>query len=73
MAYKRKFRKGEKITSLDELAKQEFIYFYDKINHAGWFKSWRFRDIERYIQRGCLYYAERIEDDEQRETENKVD
>ena len=66
MAYKRKFRKGEKITSLDELAKQEFVYFWDKITHAGWFKSWQFRLADQYIQRGCLYYAERITDDEQR-------
>lgn len=64
MAYKRKYRKGEKITSLDELAKQEFIYFWDKITHAGWFTSWKFRLAEQYVQRGVLYYAERIEDDE---------
>jgi aminopeptidase C len=57
MAYKRKYRKGEKITSLDELAKQEFIYFWDKITHAGWFMSWQFRLADRYIKRGVLYYA----------------
>lgn len=66
MAYKRKFRKGDKITSLDELAKQEFVYVFDKITHAGWFASWQFRFAARCIQRGCLYYAERIEDNEQR-------
>lgn len=59
MAYKRKYRKGAKITSLDELAKQEFIYFGDKITHAGWFMSWQFRLAEMYIKRGWLYYAER--------------
>lgn len=72
MAYKRKYRRGEKITSLDELAKQEFVYFYDKIYHNGWFASWRFRDIARYIQRGCLYYAERTEDDEQGDNARQV-
>lgn len=61
MAYKRKYRKGTKITSLDELAKQEFIYFYDKITHAGWFTSWQFSLAVRYIQRGCLYYADKVE------------
>lgn len=61
MGYKRKYRKGEKITSLDELAKQEFIYFFDKITHTGWFMSWRFRLAAQYIQRGWLYYAEKIE------------
>ena len=57
---KRKYRKGGKITSLDELAKQEFVYFYDKITHCGWFGSWQFRLTAKYIERGCLYYAERI-------------
>ena len=61
MAYKKKYRKGEKITSLDELAKQEFIYFFDKITHAGWFTSWQFRLAQKYIERGRLYYAEKEE------------
>lgn len=66
MAYKRKFRKGKRITSLDELAKQEFVYFSDKITHMGWFMSWQFRLAQSYIQRGRLYYAERITDDERK-------
>jgi hypothetical protein len=61
MSYKRKYRKGAKIRSLDELAKQEFIYFHDKITHAGWFLSWQFRLAARYIQRGYLHYAERTD------------
>lgn len=61
MAYKRKYRKGDKITSLDELSKQEFVYFFNKITHSGWFLSWQFRLATRYIQRGWLYYAEKIE------------
>ena len=62
--YQRKYHKGGKITSLDELAKQEFIYLWDKITHNGWFGSWQFSLARRYIERGCLYYAERITDDE---------
>ena len=58
--YQRKYRKGDKITSLDELVKQEFVYFFDKITHCEWFKSWQFRLAQRYIERGLLYYAERI-------------
>ena len=61
---KRKYRKGDKITSIDELAKQEFVYFFDKITHNGWFGSWQFRLALRYIERGFLYYAERIEGDD---------
>ena len=64
MSYKRKYRKGDKITSLDELAKQDFIYVFHKITHHGWFGSWQFSLAWRYIERGCLYYAERITDDE---------
>lgn len=61
MAYKRKYRKGSKITSLDELVKQEFIYCHDKITHAGWFRSWKLRLASQYIERGWLYYAEKEE------------
>ena len=64
MAYKRQYRKGEKITSLDSLTKQEFIYFFDKITHCEWFLSWQFRLAARYIQRGCLYYAEKITEED---------
>ena len=59
MAYKRKYQKGKQITSLDELAKQKFVYFFDKITHNGWFMSWQFRMAQKFIERGCLYYAER--------------
>ena len=59
MAYKRKYQKGEKITSLDELEKQEFVYFHDKITHNGWFMSWQFRMAKTFIERGVLYYATR--------------
>ena len=63
MARKRKYRKGEQITSLDELSKQEFIYFYDKITHNGWFMSWQFRMAKQFIERGCLYCAEKAGDE----------
>lgn len=57
MAYKRKFKKGDKITSLDELASQKWIYVFDKITHNGWFMSWQFRMAQSFLQRGNLYYA----------------
>lgn len=63
MAYKRKYRKGEKITSLYELMKQEFVYFRDKILNYGIFGSWQIRLVEFYIQKGMMFYAERIEND----------
>jgi hypothetical protein len=64
MAYKRKYRKGEKITSLDELAKQNFIYFHDKITHGGWACAWQISLAKRYIENGWIYYAERIGENE---------
>lgn len=67
MAYKRKFKKGDKITSFDELAKQEFVYFFDKITHKGWFMSWQFSLAKRYIDRGFLYYAHLRKEDESNE------
>lgn len=61
MAYKRKYQKGEPITSLDELSRQEFIYFYHKITHRGWFMSWQFSMAQRLIERGALYKAEKVD------------
>lgn len=63
MSYRRKYRKGERITSLDELSKQEFVYFFNKITHCGWFMSWQFRLAKRYIDQGWLYYAEKAGDE----------
>lgn len=64
MAYKRKYRKGEKITSLDELMKQEFVCFHDKILNYGFFGSWQIRFVQFYIQKDMLFYAERIGENE---------
>lgn len=55
---KRKYRKGGHILSLDELARQEFVYWNDKITHFGWFQSWQFRlAINAVGPNGCVYYA----------------
>ena len=59
------YRMGGKIRALDELARQEFIFFSSKNNpklyHCGWFMSWQFRVAARYIRWGYLYYA--VKDD----------
>ena len=60
--YKRKYKKGKQIKSLDELSKQNFIYFFDKVTHCGWFGSWQFRLAQSYINRGCLFKAERCDE-----------
>lgn len=49
--------KGNKIVSLGELTKQEFIYFRDKRIHYGWFMSWQLSMTVSLLQQGALYYA----------------
>lgn len=65
MAYKRKYEKGEPITSLDELMDREFIYWRNKITHKGWFMSWPLRLVHLAISNGILFRASKItkEDD----------
>lgn len=53
----RKYQKGEKITSLDELAKQEFAYIGEKIYHWGWFMSMQARLLDMYIKKDWVYKA----------------
>lgn len=57
-----KYQKGERITSLDELMAQNFIYCFDKITHHGWFQSWNMRLADQYIKRGVLFKAVRKEE-----------
>lgn len=52
-----KYRQGGTIRSLDELARQEFVYFHDKIYHKGWFGSWQLMWCETRIKFGELRYA----------------
>ena len=61
--YKRKYKKGKRITSLDELYKQEFIYAFHKITHKGWFGSWQIRFAQSCIERGRLFVAERVSEE----------
>jgi hypothetical protein len=63
MASKRKYHPGEIITSLDELATQEFIYIHDKIYHCGWWQSLQFRFLKYRMDRGYIRKAERVSED----------
>lgn len=60
MMYKRKYTKGEKITSLDELVQQEFVYWHDKITHQGWVTSWQLRMACLAIQNGVIFKAIKV-------------
>lgn len=54
------FEKGERITSLDEVSKQEFVYWRHKVHHVGWFMSWPARFLLDQINLGHIYYAKKI-------------
>ena len=55
---RRKWRKGPHITLLDELARQEVVFWWDKPQSKGWFLSWQFRMASQAIQNGrVIRYA----------------
>lgn len=62
MAYKRKYTKGDRITSIDEMVHQEFVYINDKIYHAGWFMSFQLSWAKRLIEARCVFRADRRTD-----------
>ena len=59
MGSKRKYQPGVEITSLDELATQEFIYIHDKIYHRGWWQSLQFSFVKRKMDSGFIRKADR--------------
>lgn len=61
---KKKFRKGYRIKSLNELVEQEFVYLNDKVTHRGWFESWPIRTAKAMIAYGCIRAAIKIESEE---------
>lgn len=63
---RRKYRKGDKINSLDELMTQEFAFFMDKVYHVGWFGSWQIKLASSWIKQGRVFYAVKEEKDEDR-------
>lgn len=55
---KRKWRRGPLITSLDELARQEVVFWWEKAQPKGWFLSWQFRMASQAIKNGrVIRYA----------------
>lgn len=57
----KKYYKGRVIRSLDELAKQEFIFFGHKVYHKGWYLSWPLRNVLALLEGGKIFEAVRIE------------
>lgn len=55
---KRKLRPGPHITSIDEVAEQELIFFHGKVYHRGWFWSWQLKMLKNCVgPAGCIRYA----------------
>ena len=55
---KRKYRKGPPIFSLDELVRQEIVFWINKPTHNGWFMSWQLRMTANAMRKGrSVYYA----------------
>lgn len=63
---RQKYRRGGKILSMDELVRQDFVYFHDKIYHQGWFLSWQLRWAVTRLKWGELYYAIREDDEDEK-------
>lgn len=59
---RRMYLKGDPIRTIDELLRQEFVFFHDKVTHRGWFMSWQLKMAVDMIQRGVLCYAIRKDD-----------
>lgn len=51
------YERGKVLTSLDELVKQEFVYWREKITPKGWFMSWQLKMTTDALSKGVIYYA----------------
>lgn len=55
---KRKYRRGCHILSLDELVRQEVVFWVNKPTARGWFLSWQLRMAANAIgNKGLIFYA----------------
>lgn len=59
----KKYRKGAKVTSLNELMEQDFVYWWNKITPKGWFQNWQLRMAQQAIDFGRIRLAVKIEKD----------
>lgn len=61
---RRKYEKGERITTLDELYKAEFVWWNDKVYHKGWVRCWQFQMAYNalYHWNGAFHAVKIVED-----------
>jgi hypothetical protein len=57
VAYKKKFKKGNPIRSLDELMKQKWVMWGDSPRHMGFVGSMQMRTVDRLMRLGYFSYA----------------
>ena len=57
MAYKRKYRKGRVIRSVDVALAQNFVYIHGKILHHGWVASLQARYLNDMVRAGFVLEA----------------
>ena len=57
---KAKYKKGERITSLDDFVEQEFVYYPYGIRHRGYAQSQTVRHVLMMIKGGRWHKAVRI-------------
>lgn len=57
-----KYKKGSRITCLEELVKQDMVFFREKVLHRSFFQSWQIRYAIIQIERGTLFRAEKTDD-----------
>lgn len=61
MAYKRKYKKGERITSPNDLQVEldagRWVFLFDRPKHPGWIMSMRIKSVHYFLKRGDLAFA----------------
>lgn len=53
----RKYIKGERITSIEELLKQEWVMWYNTTKHISVFKNMQLNGVLKFLERGAFHYA----------------
>lgn len=54
-----KYKKGSRITCIEELVKQDVVFFRDKVLHRSFFQSWQIHYAIVQIEKGVLFRAEK--------------
>lgn len=53
----RKFIEGEKIKSIEELLKQEWVMWFHTTKHISVFKNMQLKSVLKFLDNGAFHYA----------------